>query len=421
MLELANAGAYRQNCSFHCLAHVWMDFLKRNFNDIETIMDTHPIYHAILAEVNDYYQLKDLAFKTFAELVKFDDQLPNPIDREIFWGTILRNVLRDFVLEESQKHKAKNDTDMDDNVQARLAHALGASVHFYAMIDDNPIEMDHFQATNKLFDVHIYHTSKGGGHFDFSFYNGDKQDTDKNVAHNKQLQWQQNANVKRFVPNGNSWFAQVYSGHNTMASQIEFIRQRVQSNLRLLKTHHQAEPIIHPHKPLPQPPGVLVHRAQKRKPLPMPPQDNEASLNIYDAYKASFTSLRTKCNALDLPQACEQMATRHLAFLISTLLELNLDDKSSLEVFISDAAIEFEEKISTRVSEATAELMAKQDDHVSSSAPKRGFLTSFKRQEPHINPDERILALEMAVADLTSASEPANATNQLKHTTKNKL
>lgn len=182
----AIAGPYQNNCGLHAIAHSWLSLPE---NKIRTLAQTHPIYSIIF---DIFYQHYGLSGQPDVEqILEFNKTFSHPRDREILWGPVLRQTLRDprlrsFIPASELKNLADSKMVFHDSL-AILTQLMGATLtihnrsyrdyekkHMPAVMTYQPTENAHW----KIDLVYV------GDHYNFSYSRAEK-----NHAHNQK--WHQ--------------------------------------------------------------------------------------------------------------------------------------------------------------------------------------------------------------------------------------
>ncbi|MGD9591451.1 MAG: hypothetical protein AB7V32_02915 [Candidatus Berkiella sp.] len=170
------------NCGFHSLAHLWMNLDDDIFM---YIYNTFPVVRRIHQEFCNMYQGGEA---TLEKLMAFKrlEKLDNPWDRELIWGGVFRNVLREL----ATKALGKNHPELkylddgrcvDIRMLKLLSQEMGLDLTVYSQLlkysdYENPVY--NFQPKDeKCWCAELFFN---GNHFDFTF--GDEA---RNQAHNK--------------------------------------------------------------------------------------------------------------------------------------------------------------------------------------------------------------------------------------------
>jgi hypothetical protein len=328
-MTLSTAGAFRNNCGLHCLAHLWMQRLSAmKQEDVEALVHDKPIYNAILNEANMHYKCN---LKNFSELLSLDSTFPHPLDREIFWGPVLRNTLI-RMLPKEEKGLLEDYKIIDEQLLAKLANAMGISLVFHIRIKNDkgeeeivPLEPA-YPGENELMIINLYHTQKGGGHYDFSF--GDEfADTLFNS------QFRVDADNRRH-PIGGSWFN---TAINTIGvfDQDSLIRNQLHNQM-YLANHNQ---------------DTYIEQAPLRKKIRLDPDSTtykggkQPASIITSKYEDEFHIIQKTCERFSIPSEKIPQLFRHLESMIQNICELGDLDEDERSLLISSSTQSLNQEI----------------------------------------------------------------------------
>lgn len=177
-MSKVTAGAYRNNCGFHCLAHTCFNLSDEKFKEL---FKKNPIYTDLMIKFYQYYNLGDnYDVGKFRDLI---NQFSHPLDREIFSG----QVFREFFRQQNPNDKLKDGEEVPDDMLGKYANQLGASLNI--VVDEKHPDFNlQFPAQQSLWKATLYHTPKGGGHYDFTYFHPDREIAETlNRSHNEQF------------------------------------------------------------------------------------------------------------------------------------------------------------------------------------------------------------------------------------------
>ena len=165
----AIANAYRNNCSFNCIAHT---LFNKNENDIKTLFKYYPLLQEIMMATYQHYQLpfEDYDVDNFIKLI---NRFSHPVDRELLLGQVLRIVLRDHINNDpnatlAEKNELRDGNLVSDSVVAKFANQMGASIVIHSE-NLNPDFDLRYPIDKPAWRLELFHKEGGGGHYDFSY------------------------------------------------------------------------------------------------------------------------------------------------------------------------------------------------------------------------------------------------------------
>jgi hypothetical protein len=231
----AHAGAFRNNCAFHCIAHT---LFSKNNAEIHKLFYDHPVLTDIMINFYDYYGLGDNY--DIDQFIKLIEQFSHPEDREILLGPVFRKTLQDQVNNEptsttEHKYEVKEGNLISDELIGQFAIQMGAKITIHAT--EKLSEFDLIYSDSKpSWNVELFHTTRGGGHYNFS-YGEDYLDESHNIQFDPPNQY---GVVK---PRGNSLLSS--SANLTgVAEQNSAIKQIVQEQYQVLTERTSNSPSI---------------------------------------------------------------------------------------------------------------------------------------------------------------------------------
>ncbi|MCS5712146.1 hypothetical protein [Candidatus Berkiella aquae] len=168
MPDYAQAGAYRNNCAFHCMTHTLFNMSDEKLHDL---FNKNPIFTDLLIKFYDYYELgQNYDVDDFLSLV---NRFSHPEDKEIAFGEVMRKLLREMIdnspdSSPAHKEELKAGNLISDELVGKLANAMGASLTIH-LTDEAPDFDVKFPIAHPQWEVNLYHTERGGGHYNFSY------------------------------------------------------------------------------------------------------------------------------------------------------------------------------------------------------------------------------------------------------------
>lgn len=135
----AHTSGYRNNCGLHSIIH---NLFRLTPGKISELANTYPIFNEIAQAFYDYYELPgDPSWYGFVEICK---QFDHPYDREILLGQVLRQVLRNKLLNNSPDYIEQDEimTVLDDemlnnNLLSIITKEMGAKLKVYNTTSKN--------------------------------------------------------------------------------------------------------------------------------------------------------------------------------------------------------------------------------------------------------------------------------------------
>lgn len=173
--NLATAGAKDNNCLLNCFTH---NLFSLTAEKLQPLTQAEP-FKALLDEFQNYYDLEHVSAE---DLIDIDALLDSPYDREIIWGPVLRKYI--------EKLEGLSDSDRRDlleNKELRLDLMVKLTKHFGVKLTihnsyDGVQDPSVYDVDSPFFSMVLYHSQKGGGHYDFIF--PDDSTGEKARAHN---------------------------------------------------------------------------------------------------------------------------------------------------------------------------------------------------------------------------------------------
>lgn len=197
--DIAISSGHKNNCGFHSIIHLWMALPDDMFC---YLYDKFPVFKDIHREFCKQYggEVSLERLLQFKHLATLD----NPWDRELIWGEVFRNVLKDIATQEVLRVSELPPTDDFDPEQAQynfgpkeldfldsgecvdfrmlklLSEKMGLDLTVYNQVAahaDIELPIYHFPPQDEAcWQAELYFN---GGHYDFTF-----QDKALNKAHN---------------------------------------------------------------------------------------------------------------------------------------------------------------------------------------------------------------------------------------------
>ncbi len=237
---LASAGANGNNCSFHCLAHTWHHFINQHLSQphfLVELIKAYPIYHDILQTTNEVYALN---LPNITSLIELNNALPHPYDRELFWGRVFREVLAQHLPEERSRDECAPGKLIAEEDIGLLASLMGAKLTVYGAYHHQSKKQvyESFSCAPKsghAFEVKLYHTHKGGGHYDF-----DLGSQVLNKEHTSQFTYDDDTNLFRplFPAQSLLWSASNEVGLNHQLEAAKDVLATLSDSIGLISTFY---------------------------------------------------------------------------------------------------------------------------------------------------------------------------------------
>lgn len=172
MIGHAIAGAYKNNCSFHCLAHC---IFSNDEATLQNLFLQFPAYTELMLQFQEYYQLEGDFDRD--DFIKLTEKFIHPADREILLGQVFRKLLQHLYeknpdFQSFDKEETEDEKLVSDDLFAKMCNLFGVRLIIYPTDDENPdFALDYSENLPHYLTLKVFHTEKGGGHYNFSYSN----------------------------------------------------------------------------------------------------------------------------------------------------------------------------------------------------------------------------------------------------------